>query len=80
MILSVLAGLGTFVAAILIGRLLQPHGTHRAPRPVPVSPYPDSEPCTTAWCAECARSEPHAQHTDGSRTCWTCRTTTPEGS
>lgn len=79
MITTLLAGLLTFPAlllAALLVRRLQPTGAHRAPRAVPTSPYPDSEPAAHAWCPECTRVEAHALHADGSRTCWTCNHTT----
>ncbi|GAA3717932.1 hypothetical protein [Streptomyces tremellae] len=78
-VLALLVGLGPFglaVLAVQARRALQPTGAHRAPRPAPASPYPDSEPTARAWCPECARTEAHALHLDGTRTCWTCHTTT----
>lgn len=82
---QVITGLITFPSVLLLALLVQrlrPSGAHRAPRIAasPVSPYPDSEAAGRAWCPECDRSEAHALHTDGSRTCWICHHTTPEGS
>ncbi|MFJ9037419.1 hypothetical protein ACIRF8_12630 [Streptomyces sp. NPDC102406] len=37
----------------------------------------DIEPIECAPCPTCERTTFHAMHADGSRTCWTCRTTTP---
>ncbi|MFF3497418.1 hypothetical protein ACFYWS_39505 [Streptomyces sp. NPDC002795] len=36
----------------------------------------DIEASECAPCPCCARTTFHAMHTDGSRTCWTCGTTT----
>ena len=33
----------------------------------------------SAYCDRCERKWAHAMHRDGSRTCWTCGTTTPTG-
>lgn len=37
----------------------------------------DVEPNECAPCPACERTTFHAMHADGSRTCWTCSTTTP---
>lgn len=57
-------------------RSLAPSGRHRA-APAPLINLPmDAELCEARYCPEEMRSTYHAIHADGSRTCWTCCTTT----
>ncbi|MFD8866060.1 hypothetical protein ACFV1F_17075 [Streptomyces sp. NPDC059590] len=37
----------------------------------------DAEPGAFRWCPKELRTTYHAEHADGSRTCWTCRCVTP---
>ncbi|WP_393075113.1 hypothetical protein [Streptomyces sp. LN704] len=53
-------------------------GRHRGPRAADPAPA-DTEPGEFRYCPEELRTTYHAIHDDGSRTCWTCRTTTPAG-
>jgi hypothetical protein len=65
--------------------LINPTGRHRAvPHCVPSSAeferlLADGQIAATelASCPGCRRTTAHALNTDGSRTCWTCRTTSP---
>lgn len=63
--------------------LVRPRGHHRAAAAPDMTPLAaaiaagDAEPGAMAWCPEETRRTYHALHADGTRTCWTCRTTTP---
>ncbi|MBX7464898.1 hypothetical protein [Streptomyces sp. NPDC057910] len=65
--------------------LFRSHGRHRATASdlAPVAALiaaGEADANDSAWCTEEARTTYHAMHADGSRTCWTCNTTTPKGS
>lgn len=83
---QILAGLATFptVAALflMVGRArhwLRPTGQHRDDGLVALADriaLGDLDANDSAWCPACTRRTFHALHTGGSRTCWTCNTTT----
>lgn len=84
----VIAALATFPTAgallVMTNRAwhwLRPTGQHRDPGLVALADriaLGDLDANDTAWCPACARTTFHALHTDQTRTCWTCNTTTRE--
>lgn len=86
---TVIAGLAAFpvTAALLVMAnrawcWLRPTGQHRDPGLVALADriaLGDVDAGGFAWCPACTRTTYHALPSDGTRRCWTCRTTTGEG-
>ncbi|MFB7711638.1 hypothetical protein [Streptomyces sp. NPDC056105] len=67
----------------VLRQIIAPTGKHRATAGVldeaeleQLLADGDIEANECAPCPTCTRTTFHAMHTDGSRTCWTCNTTT----
>lgn len=67
------------LAALIVGALLSRHMvTPVAPRPTRLLMRP-GKATDVGWCPAEKQERLHEYHADGSRTCWTCRTTSPAG-
>ncbi|MFC5202803.1 hypothetical protein [Streptomyces kaempferi] len=65
----------------VLRQIVAPAGKHRpgVVHPAPLLRPDDALATEAALCPAEERTTLHALNRDGSRTCWTCRTTTPAG-
>ncbi|MCQ6250868.1 hypothetical protein [Streptomyces malaysiensis] len=75
-LLLVSAVLGWAVETRLRAVFARPAGTAEQDAAAFAELLVDAEPGAFRWCPEEMRTTYHAEHADGSHTCWTCHTTT----